>query len=56
MTVELARFDAEVEGDERGEELRPRQAELAEHAGEPHAVQQAEGEHQRGAPRLQRRS
>src|SRR5262245_2139990 len=49
---ELAALDTDVERDERGQELRPREAELAQDAGEPHAVEEAEAEHDRNAPGL----
>ena len=42
-----------VERQQRREELRARQAEIAQHTGESHAVQEAEREHERQPPRLQ---
>ena len=39
---ELARFDAEVEGDQRDQQRFPRQPEVGEHRRETEAVDQAE--------------
>ena len=50
---QLPGLDADIERHERGQELGPRQPEIAQHAGESHSMQQAEREHQRQPPRLQ---
>src|SRR5215831_11454298 len=47
---ELAELDAGIEAQERGQKLRARQAELREHSGEAHSVEQPESEDERDAP------